>query len=459
MSVWSWFRARRWWTKIIIGAPPALLAVAALYVLGRTGQFVAAEKEAGLFIPSTANVVIRAKDLEGHLQRIEETVAWRGLHHRVLKDPAIRPAINKTLKDAGLPTLDELEDKRNRDLYSTDVLLRAIGRDAVAALRVEDGRGSLRAVAITRLRWSDYLLTPFAPLFLKSEEVAGRSALRLRMGKTDLFIALEGRLALVATDRELLTQALRRTGTESSTDRPILARVEIGNAPALVEARRMVGESGAFPQVRMESVRAVEASIDLSGPAAVVDAVLEGAEPAREDAAPPHAFARLAPPNTTGIYVSASGAHELFEGLRSMKATGPKDSIVLNLHEALAGSAPSSTASTTAAGPERSIDASTARTDSMRTCGNAPDSPTMRRASTSAGAFPISTRAKIGRSVDDSVPVRRSACVRSSRSVATSASRPSRAMKRSVFPIRSRSADRPATSSDFKKSGAKGVRR
>src|ERR1043166_1885639 len=280
MSVWSWFRARRWWTKIIIGAPPALLAVAALYVLGRTGQFVAAEKEAGLFIPSTANVVIRAKDLEGHLQRIEETVAWRGLHHRVLKDPAIRPAINKTLKNSGLPTLDELEDKRNRDLYSTDVLLRAIGRDAVAALRVEDGRGSLRAVAITRLRWSDYLLTPFAPLFLKSEEVAGRSALRLRMGKTDLFIALEGRLALVATDRELLTQALRRTGTESSTDRPILARVEIGNAPALVEARRMVGESGAFPQVRMESVRAVEAAIDLSGPAAVVDAVLEGAAPA-----------------------------------------------------------------------------------------------------------------------------------------------------------------------------------
>lgn len=328
MSLGSWYRARRGWVKVAIVVPASLFAVAALYVVVRTVQFAAAEKDAGLFVPNSANVVLRIKDLESHLARIEGSVAWKVLQRRILKDPAIRPAINLGLQDGGLPTLDEIEDERNRDLYSTGLLLRAAGRDAVAALRVGDSWSRTQVVAITRLRWSDFLLAPFAVLVLKSEEVAGRSALRLQVGRTDLRIVVEGRLALVSNDPNLLAQALRRTGTASSGERPLAARVEFGTSPALLDVRRNLADSGALPQIRMDGVRALEVWVDLAGSTAQVDCAFEGAEPARDESAAPHALARLAPPHATGVFVSASGIQDLFDGIRRRTRSAREDAIL-----------------------------------------------------------------------------------------------------------------------------------
>ena len=241
------------------------------------------------------------------------------------------------LKSSRLPTLDDLEDERNSDRYSVGLVMRAAGRDVAAALRVEDGRAPLRWAAFTRLRWSDYLLAPFAPLVLKSDEVAGRSVVRLRLEGADLLVAFEGRVALASNDREFLAQALRRSGTETSADRPLAARVDFGNAPALLEARRAIGDSGVLAQVRMETVRAIEASADLSETAILFDMSLEGAEPVREGATAPQAFARLAPPDATGTFVSATGVQDVLDGLRSMLRPGSLDpQVALNLREALA---------------------------------------------------------------------------------------------------------------------------
>jgi hypothetical protein len=335
MRLWAWYRARGWGWKIAIGAAAALLGSAILYIAGRSLQFAAAEKEAGMYLPSTAQVVLRAKDLEGHAGRLQETLAWKVIRRRVLKDPAIRPLLNGALKENGLPTLDELEDERN-SLYSADLLMRGAGRDAAAALQVGPSWNAVRFFAATRLRWSDYLLTPFARFALPTESVGGATAFRLVLGKMTLYIAFEGRLALVSNDRPLLEQALRRQGTESRPDHPVTARVEFGTSKPLLEVRAMLADAGVLPQIRMDTVRAVEVSADLSGPAALLDVAFEGAEPTRPEAAPPHALAKLAPPNATGTFVSPTGPRELFDWLRSLvRSRGPNDPVGKNLKEAL----------------------------------------------------------------------------------------------------------------------------
>ncbi len=336
MSLWGWYLERRRGVKVAIGLPAFLLGTVALYVAGRSLQFSAAEKEAGLYIPSTANFVLRAKGLEGHWERLQETGAWRVLRRRVLKDPAIRPVINEALKDQGLPTLDDLEDVRNGDLYSSEFLLRGAGRDVAAALQVGDSWAPLRWFVVTRLRWSDYLLAPLAPLVLKKETLGGTSGVRLRQGKTDLFIVFEGRLALVSNDRALLEQALRRKGAETPADHPVSVRVEFGPSKALLGIRQALRDSGALSPIRMDTVRAIGAAVDLSGFAALVDVTFEGAESARPDVPVPHALTRLAPPGTTGTLLISTGAQDLFDGLRSLtRSLAPSDPVGKNIKEAL----------------------------------------------------------------------------------------------------------------------------
>jgi hypothetical protein len=332
MSAWGWYRARRWWTKVLVGAPALLFIVAALYVAGRTLQFFTAEKEAGLYVPATANVVVRAKDLARHWERLQESGAWRVIRRRILRDPAIRPALNALLKDQGAPTLDELEDERNSDVYSTDLLMRGAGRDAAAALQVGDAWSPLRWFVVTRVRWSDYLLLPFARLLFPVETRDGTTILRFPWG----LVALEGRLVMVSNDRALLLQALLRKGTESADDRPVTARIEFGNSRALLAVRQAIRDSGALPQIRMDSVRAIEVAADLEGLAAHLDIAFEGAEATRADTPAPHAFLRLAPPNTTGAVVSSTGPQDLFEWLRSLIRTlGPNDPVGRIIKEAL----------------------------------------------------------------------------------------------------------------------------
>jgi len=336
MSVWGWFCGRRWWIKAPLGMAGGVILVALVYVAGRSLQFIVAEKDAGLYLPATANVVIRAKGLGSHLERLQSTGAWRVIRRRILKDPAIGPVINRVLKDEGAPTLDELWDERNGGVYSIDLLMRGAGRDAAVALQVGDTWTPLRWYAVTRVRWSDYLLLPFARLVFAAEVMDGSTFLRIPLGKSEILVAFEGRLALASNDRALLRQGLLRKGTDSPDGPPITARANFETSGALRSARQSLRDSGALPQIRVDSIRAVEMGVDLEEMAARLNLTFEGAEATHPDAPPPHALRRFAPPGATGAISSATGPQDLFEWLRSLlRSLGPNDPVGRNVREAL----------------------------------------------------------------------------------------------------------------------------
>ncbi len=294
MSLWSWYRRRGIPWKIAIGLGVSLAVAALLYTGIRALQYTSAENNAGIFAPSSADLLIRARDLEGHLERIKGTHGWRSLRHRILKDRALRRSLNAALKDAGLPTLDDLEDVRKARLYSEETLLRAVGRDALLAVRLDDDR--TRWCVATHLRFGDFLLAPFARWVLETQTVSGRTFLKWG----DFWAASSGALAVAGNDPELLADALRARGVRETPEPPLEGRLSFERSSGLKEFFKAAGESGLLPVAKLDAARALDFSVDLQGSAIRFEAVLEGAE-----AGPPGpaSFARRAPEGASGYLV------------------------------------------------------------------------------------------------------------------------------------------------------------
>ena len=319
-AVWSWFRRRAWWAKGLIALGVLPLAAAALYVAVRSVQYAAAEKDAGLFSPQRAQIVVRARDLEGHWTRIQKSKAWLVLKRKVLREPAVRRPLNDALRESGLPTIDDLEDVRKASLFSEENLLLAAGRDALAAVQLGDTWASARWFAGTRLRWREFLLTPFAGLFVGSEPVGGRSALKVRQGGMDVYAVVEGALVLASNDRALLEDALRRKGAAAVPAHPIEARVEFRASKALARLRTTLAKTGVAPHVKLETARGIEFAIDVSGKsgeAVALDLLVTGSD-AAYPTAPPHAFSGFAPAGASGALLTQVGVQDLYAWLQSL---------------------------------------------------------------------------------------------------------------------------------------------
>lgn len=309
MSLLARIRGWRWYWKLVLALVALPLTAVVLYVLGRSALYLGAEKDAGLYVPSGAQAVVRLRDLGAHLDRIEETYAWRTFRRKILGDPAVRPAVNAAMADAGLPTLDDLEDERKAALYSRENLLRAAGRDAVASLRMGDGPKSARFCAATRLRWSDYLLTPLAGLVLPSQKAGDFTLLKAGKG---LWLAFDGALALASNDPGLLEEALRGKGQPPPGERPVEARIAFENSRQLLDMRSTLGRLNVLPHVQADTIRALRFSADAEGGMLRLDAVLEGARRVHAAAVPPRALERWAPGTTTGHASIGASIHDLY---------------------------------------------------------------------------------------------------------------------------------------------------
>ncbi len=304
MSLWHWVRSRRWWWQLAIASVALPLGLSLVYVAGRSLQYVVADKDAGLFAPASVHATLRLRDLEGQLDRLEASFAWRTIDRRILRDAAVRPRLNAALKDAGLPTLDDLSDPRKSGQYSRDNLLRAAGRDLVAGVAAPDAWKGMKFCAATRLRWSDYLLTPFAPLVLQDDGGLRRS------GK--LWIAFSGAIAIVGNDRALVDEARRGRGRPPEGTRPAEAVVRFDGSRPLQALREELRQRGLLPHVNVETAKALRFSVDLDGSVARFDAVLEGVVPAYPGQSPPNAFLERAPAATTGVFSTSGSLRDIY---------------------------------------------------------------------------------------------------------------------------------------------------
>lgn len=335
MNLWRWYRARRWWLQLILALILAPAGIVAFYVAGRSLQYASAETEAGAYVPSTANVVLRARHLEDHLHRIQETAGWRALDRKFLRDPILRRELNGLLKSNGAPTLDDLEDERKPYARNLPRAVHALGLDVVATLQVKASLAQAPFCAIARLRWLHYLAAPFARLALPSESLGGETCLVLRSDSGPFYLSFEGAFAIVSNDRSLLAEALRRKGREEEGEHPIELRARFEGSPGMLAIRKSFQESGALPYVKWESARGVTAWADLRESDLFLQAHLDGAEPLYPSA-PPLSVRSWAPVATSGWLVTNTGATDLIAWIRALIGVpGPADAARQTAQQAL----------------------------------------------------------------------------------------------------------------------------
>lgn len=335
MSVWRWYRARRWWLQLVIGLIVVPLAAVLGYVAVRSFQYASSDKDAGAYVPSTANVVVRSRDLETHLERIRESTAWRVVERKILKDPVVRREINGLLKENGAPTLDDLEDERKPFAKNLPRGLHAVGAEVVAALQVREAVATAPYCAIVRLRWLHFLATPFAHFVLPVDVVGGEPCLVIRDGRQEIRVAFTGALAIVSNSKPLLEEALKRKGREEESGRPIEARVTFEGSPGLLKIRQSIQDLGAFPYVKWPTVRGVSVTADVADATLKVDALFDRAE-ALHAAAPPVAIRAWAPLATSGVLLTNTGGADLIGWVRALIGKpGPNDFVARTGQEAL----------------------------------------------------------------------------------------------------------------------------
>lgn len=336
MNPWRWVRARKWWIQLLLAAVVVPVALAGAYVAVRTLQYHAVERDAGVYVPTGANVVVRARGLESHLVRIKESPGWHSLDRRVLRDAVLRRQINDLLKGNGAPTLDDLEDERQPFAKHQTRVLHAIGDDVIATLQVRDSLAKAPFCALVRLRWLHYLATPFAGCVLPTEDLDGHRVLVIQQGRQQILVAFVGSLAIASSDKALLGQALRRQGSVEESERPLAGRVTFEGSPGLLQLRRALQDAGVLPVVKWETARGLSFTADLRESMLKVDARVDGAEPLHAGA-PPVALRSWAPVTSTGVMLTNTGGADLIAWVRGLgKGAGPKDVAAQTINEALA---------------------------------------------------------------------------------------------------------------------------
>ena len=232
-SVGLWKRIPR---KLKIGAAIAgvLPALLLLYTGVRAIQYAAAGTPAASRLPADADFVVVAPNFADTYERWSKTGAWDSIQKHVLKDPYVKESVNASLTEAGLPTLDQLDDDRflqsdEGKMFDPDRLLDLFGRDVAFAAR-EDGR----FVVVTRLSFGQFWAAPFASLAPGVE--SDDAGLKIDRGNgRSVWVTFDGDLALIADDPGVLDSALRGGyAVKSEATVPILAEVRF-RTPAAVE--------------------------------------------------------------------------------------------------------------------------------------------------------------------------------------------------------------------------------
>lgn len=320
--LWGWFRARKWWVQILIAVPSVLFAIVAMYVATRGLQYATAGGDACVYIPDGANFSCGVRDLEGEWERIRESEAWKILEKKALRDRAFRAEMNEMLQSSGLPTLDQLDDKRwmeQNPMFEESNLLRGAGRDAMVSLRVGNEFKDSRMVAATKVRFTDYLLLPFARFAL------AKDGEYLKFKK--YWIKIDDAYVIVSDDKALMQDAMRKKGKRPQLARPFWMQAEFGTSAALAKWRKKFNgfpAGMAFPFLNAETARFLEVQAGVSGGAFLVDVRLDGA--LVTSGSPDPSMLGLAPANASSVEMHPAGMAELYEWMKTLTVLPPKPS-------------------------------------------------------------------------------------------------------------------------------------
>lgn len=282
--VLDWYRARRWYVKVPIAGVLGLLALAILYVGGRSLQYLGASKaSAGVYAPEDAEIVVRCHDGAGAWSRVQGTGFWKTFRRKMQRDAAVRLQINELLALAGAPTLDQLDDVRYLDehpMLREESLLRYAGRDLMVAVKRTPKGG--RFCAATRLGWREFLLEPGAYLFpglVGAKKVPVGNTTALKIG--GLYVAMRGAVVIASNDPDLLQSSLKRRGRATPPAGAVSAVLPAADLRPYLSGFPtggflLFGDTAGIERIRIEA--------DVQGAALVLRLQAEGMRPAGGEA-------------------------------------------------------------------------------------------------------------------------------------------------------------------------------
>lgn len=307
---WRWYRARHWVWRILLSIPAILLTSVGLYVLVRLLQYrQVSEIAAYEFVPSTADIVILAPSLEENWPRFTSTQAFRNFQKKALKDKGVRRSLSGFMKDAGLPTLDQLEDRRfveeSGGWLTEEKLLYFLGRDLAVGVEIGDTPEPIHFSAAIKLRFREFLLLPLLDLFpgvagAKKVTKGALTAYELEMDRT-FFIGSLGGVVTVSDSLDLLAAAMQRKGTRPRAEGLLTAEAYFNRRSKVLQ--QLKSSLKDFPGgllfsfVNLDPLRSVRMEVDGVGTNFLCTLRAEGATSTSEVEAPVR-YAQWAPSNS-----------------------------------------------------------------------------------------------------------------------------------------------------------------
>jgi hypothetical protein len=156
---------------------------------------------------------------------------------------------------------------------------------------------------------------------LPKDTVGGESCLVVKQGTREIRVAFVGSLAIAASDKALLEQALRRKGREEESGRPVEARMVFEGSPGLLKIRKALQDSGLFPYVKWPTARGGRG---LGRPERLHDDRRRDDRP--RGAAPSVGAARgrpvLGAGRIVGVMITNTGGQDLIAWVRSLMTPG-----------------------------------------------------------------------------------------------------------------------------------------
>ncbi len=335
--IWSWYRARRWWAKALIGAPVVLAAAVLLFIVVRFGMYQATSRtSAGEFTPSSAQVVLRCTGGAGQWERFQKSDAGKAILTKALRDTSIRGPINDALKANKLPTLNDLDDRRwhdkNGGTFREASILGFVGRDLMVAQRMADRPDQTRFCAATKIGFWHYCLTPFAGIVpgLDRIDIAGTKCLKID-GK---FIAFVGPIAVISDDTALMAEALARKGSREAPPKAVRITVTFERSAQLNEWKKTARGMPfglASVVVDPQPMTKLVIDVDVQGGEIVMEATASGVKPSSTDVAVTEQV-RWTPAGGAGsVAINVSGA-PFWQWLETASAAPPPNPSQMQKH-------------------------------------------------------------------------------------------------------------------------------